>query len=363
MNILKGFGIAILSFLLFLSLSVFGIAFLLKSTLLNPDFVAAQVAKMDVSALVGELTGEQIGGQLPEEALFVKEAIYDVVEEKEPWLKEQANTALYAGYDYFLGKSDSLKMAISLGVLKASLRDSLWQTFSDELSSDPSSLPEDIVKPFLDEHYQELIQQIPAEYLPPELTGLSEDQLKLYFDQHYQEFIAQIPQAYLTPEFVGQLKEQLEPYFDQYYQELAEQIPDDFTFDVSSLPPEAMEQIVLARQYIGYFQFGYYALIAFMVLLVAGIFLIERNVKGTTRTLGIDLLLFGALEFAAVYFARNYLPASLPLHDVPSLLRAWVVGVYGDMLAPLQMFSLGILIAGVILLVVSFVYKPRLAKA
>lgn len=298
MKVLKGFGLVILSLLLFLSLSVFGIVFMLKSTLLNPNFVTAEVDKIDISALAKELTEKQIGEQLPEEALFLKEVIYDVIDDQEPWLKEQVNTAIHSGYDYFLGKSERLNIVIALEPLKTSLRDSLWQTFN--------------------------------EHLPPELSGLPKDQLK--------------------------------PYFDQYYQEFAKQIPDKFTVDESSLPPEAMAQVGLARQYIGYFQTGYYALIGFMSLLVLGIILINRNVRSTTRSLGIDLLIYGALEYAGVYFARNYAPMMLP-YDIPSSLQTLVAGLPGDLLAPLQTFSLGILIGGVVLLIVSFVYKPSPVEA
>ena len=298
MNVLKGFGLGILSFLLFLSLSVFGIAFMLNSTLLNPDFVASEVDKIDVSALVIEMAEEQIGEQLPEEAFFLKEALYGIISDQEPWLKEQLNAAIYTGYDFFLGKSERLDMIISLEPLKENLRDSLWQTFKENL--------------------------------PPELSVLPEDQLK--------------------------------PYFDQYYQEFAGQIPSEFAFDESSIPPEVMEQMILARQYIDYFQTYYYVLIGFMVLLVLGIILINRSVRGTTRSLGIALLIYGALEFAGVYVARNFMPTSLPLPDIPSSLQMWLMGLFGDLLAPLQMFSLGVLIGGVVLLVVSFVYKPRIAE-
>lgn len=298
MKVLKGFGLGILSFFLFLSLSVFGIAFMINSTLLNPDFVAAEVDKIDVSALVIELTEEQIGKQLPQEALFLKEAFYEVISDQEPWLKEQVNAAIYSGYDYFLGKSESLNIVISLDQLKTSLRDSLWQTFN--------------------------------EYLPSELFGLPEDQLK--------------------------------SYFDQYYQEIAGQIPSEFTIDESSIPPEAMEQILQVRQGIGYFQTGYSALIGFMVLLIAGIILIHRNVRNTTRELGIIFLIYGVLEFVGVYLAKIFAPTSLPLYDIPLPLQTWLMVLYNDLLASLQMFSLGVLIGGVVLLVVSFVYKPRVEE-
>jgi len=254
MKVLKGFGLGILSLLLFLSLSVFGIAFMLNSTLLNPDFVAAEVDKIDVSALAQELAEEQIGEQLPEDLEFLEETIYNVISDQEPWLKEQINTAIYSSYDYFLGKSESLNIVVSLELLKEGLRDSLWQKFSDYLSSDITNLPEYLLEPLVDLYYQEFVDQIPKENLPPELGSLPEDQLKEYIKQHLQEFAEQIPEVYLSPELAEQLKDQLEPYFDQYYQEFADQIPSEFIVDESSIPPEAMEQIRQVRQGIGYFQ-------------------------------------------------------------------------------------------------------------
>jgi len=85
MKVLKGLVLSLLSLLLFLSLSIFGIAFTLNSTILNPDFIISEVGKVDVSSLVRE----QIGTQLPQEAQFMEEAIYDVISDQEPWLKEQ----------------------------------------------------------------------------------------------------------------------------------------------------------------------------------------------------------------------------------------------------------------------------------
>jgi hypothetical protein len=359
-KVLKGFGTGILSFLLFLSLSVFGIAFMLNSTLLNPDFVADELDKLDVTALVKELTEEQISEQLPEEVSFIKEDLYDIISEQEPWLKEQLNTAIYSGYDYFLGKSDRLEVLISLESLKASLRDSLWQTFHEYISSDLSNLPEDVLKPYLDRYYQEFIGQIPEEYLPSELAGLPEDELKPYLDQYYQEFVEELPIERLPPELIAQLEEQIEPYFDQYYQEFADQIPSEYEISESSLSPEAMEQIREVKSDIGIFQTAYNYLIVFMVVLVLGIILINRDVRVITRSLGISLLIYGAFEFAGIYVARHYMTTSLPMpSDIPVSLQTWLSGFTSDLLAPLQAFSLGLLIGGVVLLVVSFVYRRR----
>jgi len=295
MKFLKGLALSLLSFLLFLSLSIFGFVFMLNNTLLNPDFVVAQVDKIPVASLIREITEEQINEQLPEEVWFLKETIYGIISDQEPWIKEQINSGIYSFYDFLLGKSERLSMVISLESLKEGLRDSLWQVFMQNI--------------------------------PPQLSGL--------------------PPA------------QMEQIFDQYYQQFAEQIPSTFELDESLLPPEVMAQLVQVRQYISYAQTVYYALIGFMVLLVLGIILINRDVRGATRGLGITFLIYGILEFAGVFATKNFLPTSLPLPDIPSSLQPWLMGFIADFVAPLQTFSIGLMAAGAALIIVSFVYKPR----
>ena len=362
MKVLKGLVLSLLSFLLFLSIAVFGIAFTVKSTVLNPDFIVAEADKINVSSLAKEVAEEQIGGQLPPELEFLKEDIFNVIADFEPTIKEMLRDGIYSFYDFLLGKSEKLSLTISLEPMKTSLRDSLWQTFSEQITLDLANLPEEQVKAYLDQHYQEIIGQIPKQYLPPELAGLPEEQVKAYIAQHYQELIGQIPEEYLPPELTSLLEDQLEQSFDQYYQQFAEQILPSFEFDESAIPPEVMEQIILARQYIGYFLLGYNLLIGFMVLLVLGIILINRNVRSITRELGIVFLTYGAFEYAGIFIAKYLIPTRLPmLPQIPSSLQTWLLGLFGDLLTPLEMFSLGLLAGGVALIIVSFFFKPRLA--
>ncbi|MFC1974661.1 hypothetical protein ACFLVA_01450 [Chloroflexota bacterium] len=55
MKFLKGLALALLGFLLFLSLSIFGFAFQLNDTVLKPDFVVTELDKLDVSLLAKEV--------------------------------------------------------------------------------------------------------------------------------------------------------------------------------------------------------------------------------------------------------------------------------------------------------------------
>ena len=290
MKFLKGLALSLLSLLLFLSLSVFGLVLTLNYTILNPDFVVSEVNRLDISSLAGEFISQQI----PEEGEFMAEAIDDAITDLEPWIKEQANSAIYTGYDYLMGRSQSLSVVISLEPVK----DTLKQNLREAILNSP----------------------------PPELEGL--------------------PPA------------EIEQYFDEYYEEFAREIPSTFEFNESSLSPEVLARLEQAKQVIDYIQLGYKALIGFMLLLILGIILINRQVRSTTRGLGTTFLTYGALEYGGIFAAKHFAGTQLPQLEIPAYLQTQLPQFLGDFLAPLEMFSLGILAAGVILLIVSFVYKP-----
>ena len=86
MKFIKGLVVSLLSLLLFLSLSVFGLVFTLNQTILNPDLLVSQLNRLDLPLLVEEVLVEQI----PEEQEFVAEVLRDTAADLEPWIKEQA---------------------------------------------------------------------------------------------------------------------------------------------------------------------------------------------------------------------------------------------------------------------------------
>lgn len=358
MGLLKGLGNGFLSFLLLLSLSVFGIAFLLSSTVLNPDFAVAQVDNLDISAITRDIVDEQISEDLSEEAEFLKEAAYAVITERESWLKEQFNNAVYVGYDFLLGKSDRLEITIPLESLKTDFKESLWQTLKEFLKQNASQIPEDLLIPYIEDYYQELTSQIPKQLLPPEMAGLAGNELNIYLHEHYDQVTFLLQTAFMVPGLSGWMLDQIRPYFDEYYDNFVKDLPSEQVINEQEIPAEVMEQLWLARKYIGYLRTGYYALIAFMVLLVAGIILINRNIKDISRILGIVFITYGVLEFIGVLVARSLHPLTY-ITDLPASLETSLSGLFRDMLAPLQWFSLGILIIGAVLLAASFVYRPQ----
>ena len=294
MKFLKGLALSLLGFLLFLSLSVLGLALMLNNTILNPDFVVAELDKLDVSSLAKDMISAQIPlEQIPQEGEFIAETLDDTIADLEPWIKEQVSTVTYSSYDYLLGKSQSLSVIITLEPVKETLRENLREALFQSL--------------------------------PPELQGL--------------------PQA------------EIERYFDEFYRPISEQIPSTFEIDESLLPSDVLTTLEQVRQGIGYFQTGYPALIGFIVLLILGIILINRQVKGSTRSIGSIFLSYGVIEYAGIWATKYFATPQFSQLEIPSSLQAWIPQLLGDFLAPLEMFSLGLLIGGVVLLTVSFVYR------
>lgn len=295
MKFLKGLALAVLGFLLSLSLCAFGFALTLNQTILNPDFAVSQVDRLDIPSLAGEMLSEQIPQEIEPIMPIIAEAIDNTIADLEPWIKEQVSAGIYSFYDYLEGRSESLSLVISLEPVKESFRDNLWEAVSESP--------------------------------PPELAGLSP---------------AEIEQA-----------------LNEFYSEFSEQIPSTFELNETLLDPEVVVQLEQAKQIVGYIHLTYNTLIGLILLLILGIVLLNREVRGSTRQIGITLLICGIIGYVGALVAKNVAGTQLTQLDMPVYLQTWMPQLIADALAPLEMYGIGLLAAGVVLLVVSFVYKRR----
>ena len=109
MKSLKGVGLGLLGFLLFLALSIFGWALTLNSTLLDSDFVTSQLDKLDVAVLAEEFISEQEDEEAVSEEL--ETALVDTITELAPVIKEGIGDTIEPVYDYLQGKSESIDLA------------------------------------------------------------------------------------------------------------------------------------------------------------------------------------------------------------------------------------------------------------
>ena len=390
MKFVKGLTIGLLSLLLFLSLSTFGLALTLNHTILNPDFAVSELDSLDVPSLAADLIDKQVSeGEFSEE---LGTALVNTITKLEPLVKEQAGAAIYSIYDYLLGKSQSLDLALTLRdtILSQELVVSLVNELDiSSLATEflkeqlPAEIPKEIesyLMRFLDDAITELEpwlkEQVAAaadpilDYLLGERQSfnivISLEPVKEGLKENLREaFLETLP-----PELTQIPPAVLEQYFNQFYEEISGQIPSTFEFNESLLRPEvpakisetlaaAESNLEQARQAIGYFQLGYKILIGFILLLILGIILLNRQVRSTTRELGVIFLTYGALEYIGILIARSLAGRQLLQLDIPPPLQSWLPQFFNNLLAPLEIFSIGLLSAGIVLIIVSFIYKPR----
>ncbi|MBI4304555.1 MAG: hypothetical protein HY665_09505 [Chloroflexi bacterium] len=390
MKFLKGLALSLLGFLLFLSLSAFGLAFMLNNTLLSPRFFSSELDRLDVRAMVQEALDKQ--ATMPP---AVKAAIMDSLTKNEPALRQHMNAATGSIYDYLLGTTESLDLAQVLRntVLSKDLAVSLVDNGD--------------IAPFIREYFfKELVSQVPPDikkylvvYLEnaiPRLKPWVREQVSIAADPVLDYAVGKsdglnvvinlgpmktilrdsIKQDFLKsppPELAGVPPIMLEPFFDQLYPQFAQNIPaaivldeeligTDVPADNAKSLAEAEAGLAQAKQYVGQFRSWYNLLIGFMLLLVLGIILIHREVRGATRQLGTTFVTYGAIEYAGIWVGKNLAQSLWPPGQVSAAFRAWLLQFTSSFLRPLEILSLVILIGGVVLLIVSFVYKARKAS-
>ena len=346
------------------SLVIWGIFFMIKSTTLNPDFITDRVERTDITQLASDFSDEYLIEEIPEDMRFFKDVVYEVIADHEPWLKEQFSSAVHKGYDYLLKKTDTLEISIPLEDLKESARDSLWLHFMEKLPEWISSPDDEGLKNLIYDNIYDFVEGIPASYLPDEYSNLSEAQLKVYVDLYFEDIEEQITDGQLPPYLEAEIEDALLPYFNQYYDEIVEEVPSEIIINerniiisednIVSLDTEVLETV---RKWVGVFNAIFYALIALMVILVAGIVLAYFNIKKSTRSIAKIFLIYGISEFVAVMVARYLVPRFLPTADLPESFQNLITDTYTSALDPLLWFSVGIIVAGAALLVFSIFYN------
>ncbi len=111
MPFLKNLSLSLLSFFLFLSLTVFGVAFAIKNTVLNPDFVTEEINALDLVELSDEMVEIEPSDEMSEAYDYALAILPDI----EPLVKAELNSAVYSVYDYLLGKKSQPELRTTLG--------------------------------------------------------------------------------------------------------------------------------------------------------------------------------------------------------------------------------------------------------
>lgn len=306
---IKSLVLRLLNFLLFSSLSIFIILFVMSQTVLKPDFVISQINKADLPALANEfLKTAPLSDNVPGTQIPVENVIIRTVTELQPWVKEQAATVVRSGYDYFTGKSQDINVSISLSPLSESIKNSV-------------------------------IQAAPNWPLPPEseYAKLPPDQVQAYISQYAEQY---------SQDFVSLMG-----------------LPASLEINKSVIGAKVWARVEQVRLAFSYFSLVFYGLIGLMLLSILLIFVIERNVKQTARTLGIGIASVGAIDFAFAFVATKFNFFNIEQVSLPPAIEDWLWQLTNAVAAPVITVSIGVMAAGILLIIVSIVYRPRKASA
>jgi len=191
MSIVRGFFSGVFNFLLFDALVLLGLIISLNLTILNPDFVTAELEKLDVYSTVIE----QAKTMLPSQQFISTETVDELAQELKPWFEEQADKVIHGVYAY-LKEDRQLSVVVSLDSVRTIVKEKVSETVLGSL--------------------------------PAELQGVSQSQIDVYMSQIYSGIDSIIPSSFVLDEGVAgsQVMTQLEQvkqivgYIDTAYKSL-----------------------------------------------------------------------------------------------------------------------------------------------
>jgi len=380
----------------------------LGDTFLNSQFVDDVLQKIDLAQIVDEVLKEQTpsGGDSASKALT--NSIISTVKTLQPDIKKQVVAASDPVFNYLLGKTQTIDIK---GTLRRTVfsRDFMTATInaldiksitSDMLGGELNTqLPQGIGLTSAD------ISQITTALEPTVKQGLasSADALADYLIGIRPSFAATVSiesalpavksvvkQAFLRqlpPELATATPAQIDQAYETYWPTASAGIPTTFTIDSSTLgtgAPEALNDMVNSlqsglqdardgidqatrdmadnldqiRPAVRIAQMVYWGLI-----ILIGVVLIQRSVRGATRDLGITFTSYGVIEFGGVLVLRTIISKpdfiqKMAPGDTPQSVLDIITPIIMKLTQPLFVFTLACLIIGIALLVVSFTY-PR----
>jgi hypothetical protein len=398
MKILKWILISILSFILFLSLISFGLAYTIKATVLNPQFIPEEIDKLPLSTIENQFAGQEFQDLRPE----VRTAINQTVKDMEPQLKQATGAAIAQVYDYLLGNKPNADLATTLRntVLSNSFVDNLIDEtpiatiasniILDELNK--QNIPKELlpvlnyIEPTFETFEPNIKTQI-KNAAPPVIDYLlgKTKNFKVTINlQPVANSLTQTARQILLNnppvEFAGIPPTQLAPYIDKYVNEnigvILFEVPTVISFDENQLigntetPSQIAEtiknietQLSEIRYYVHLFQQYYIYFIVFVILLIGAIAASYRSVRGSTFNIGLIFVIAGIIDIISVIVGKTILHRTvLDISGIPAELVSYfqILGV--DMLSPLQIFSLVVIGIGAVLIFISYIYKTAKKK-
>ena len=192
MAFLRGLAASVINLLLFTALSLFGVAFALDQTLLNPSLLIKEVNSLDLPALLDETLTDQIARQIPGQEALVRAVIKKTSTDLQPWAKEQAAFIINSAEFYMKGQTPSFNIVISLDPVKKSLADNVRQAVAQSPSLPIQGVPPALVAGYISD---QLVGQMPPSFTISEST-FGPDGMSTIKQVPWSEILSSLSQAH-----------------------------------------------------------------------------------------------------------------------------------------------------------------------
>lgn len=300
-----------------------------RNTVLSRDFVVTAIDSLDIKMLTQSMLKDQLG-QLPEGIQLTDAQIDRILSALEPAMKSGLITAADPIADYLVGSRPDFSVIIPLQPVMPAVKPIMKEAFLANLPPElQTATPADIDQAFA-LYWTNVQQTIPANF--------------------------QLDSGMFGTDSTSPLTDML----NQAQDGLAKARD-----SIDKISTKAQERLSEVRTYIGYFKLGFAGLIILLLLIVGGIVLIHRSVKGVCRDLGITSTIYGAITFAGILLVRYLVPQMMPqgAEKLPQAIESLLPMLLKQLTSPLFTLSLICLIGGIGLIVVSFVYPGRQTAA
>ena len=388
MGFLKGFALAIISILLFLSLLLVGTGVTVNFTLLNPGFINGQIENLDLAGVVRETVNDSATVN------DVPQAVRDFIDNELPGYSEELKAAVSAAidrlYDYILGRTDTLDLKVVLGEtvlapdLIYSLADKInWPDLAEELVRENIATDLDPTFSYLVDYIDDAtlkmepwIKASLREIVPPVhdyLLGqvqtldvfipLDEPAIILY------ETLLDVFNRFPPPELAGLTPAQRQTAFNFFFFDLISDIPPVIEINADSFAgaPESLNQAFIElkvqvdrlKDYTAIYWAAFYGLIVLIILLIGLSYLTLRRLYKTLAFCGIIFFVFGLIGFVAVMVTNAIINTGTDFGAVPVAVQVWLPGVVESALRPFLFFSIGAGVLGIAAIIASILMHPH----
>jgi hypothetical protein len=231
-----------------------------------------------------------------------------------------------------------------------------------------AEIPE-MARPYVDETLDDILV---------ELEPWVEDQVAVIVRTFGNYFHGQGGRIYLSislepvrESIIGNLEETLsevppavaEVALQEIERQVDEELPATLEIDQNQWDAEVVSVMEQVRQYTSQMTLMMILIGVLSLLLMGLVFLIHREIRAPARTLGIDLLVCGVVIFVCNLLARTLLAPRLLEISLPGDFQTKLPKLISDLYFPLDVYAVVVAVIGIVLLVVSFVYKPNPSDA